>query len=49
MRDVNEIKALYDRELEDAKALVDDLAKAKAKLEIEMSKYKGEFEDVSSK
>ena len=48
-RDVSEIKALYERELDDTKQLVDDLAKEKAKLEIEVSKYRAEFEDTFSK
>ena len=39
-RDVSEIKTLYERELEDAKRLIDELARDKAKFEIEVNKHK---------
>jgi lamin B len=48
-RDVSEIKALFERELEDSKRLIDDLAKEKAKLEIDLSRYKSDAEETSSK
>ena len=46
-RDVTEIKTLYERELEDAKRLIDELARDKAKFEIEVNKHKANaFEAV---
>jgi lamin B len=39
-RDVTEIKVLYEKELEDAKRLIDELARDKAKFEIELNKHK---------
>jgi hypothetical protein len=48
-RDVSEIKALFERELEDSKRLIDDLAKEKAKLEIDLSRYKSDAEDAANR
>jgi lamin B len=48
-RDVGEIKTLYEKELEYAKVLIDDLAKEKAKYEIDLNKYKAEAEDALAK
>jgi lamin B len=48
-REVGEIKALYERELEDSKRLIDELARDKAKLEIECTKYKSQEEDALNK
>lgn len=48
-RDISEIKVLYERELSDAKKLIDELAREKARLEIEMNKYKADAGEVSQK
>jgi len=48
-RDVSEIKVLYERELEDAKRLIDELAKEKAKFEIDVNKYKANAQDYHEK
>lgn len=44
-RDVSEIKVLYERELQDAKRLIDELAREKAKYEIDLNKYKANAQD----
>lgn len=48
-RDVSEIKQLYERELEDAKRLIDELAKEKAKFEIEVNKHKANAQESQHK
>jgi len=48
-KEVGEIKSLFERELEDAKRLIDELAKEKARLEIDTSKYKAEFDEIALK
>ena len=48
-REVTEIKVLYERELEDAKRLIDELAKEKAKFEIEVNKYKASYQEANEK
>jgi lamin B len=48
-RDVSEIKHMYERELEDAKRLIDELAKEKAKYEIDVNKYKADAEEALAK
>lgn len=48
-RDVSEIKQMYERELEDAKRLIDELAKEKAKYEIDVNKYKADAEEALAK
>lgn len=48
-RDVSEIKVMYQRELEDAKNLIDELAKEKAKFEIDVNKYKANAVDAQEK
>jgi len=44
-REVTNIKGLYETELEDARKLLDETAKEKARLQIEVGKYKEEAED----
>lgn len=48
-RDVSEIKKLYENELEDAKRLIDELAKEKAKYEIQVNKLRADSEESSAK
>jgi lamin B len=45
-RDVSEIKVLYERELQDAKRLIDELAREKAKFEIDLNKHKANAQDA---
>jgi hypothetical protein len=49
VRDVADIKKLFETELEDAKRLIDELAREKARIEIEVNKYKAESEEASAK
>lgn len=49
VRDIGEIKRMYESELEDAKKLIDDLAKEKAKHEIEINKLRSDAEEVATK
>lgn len=48
-REVGNIKALYESELAEARKLLDDTAKEKAKLQLEANKYKTEADDWQSK
>ena len=48
-RDVSEIKLLYEKELEDAKKLIDELAKEKAKFEIALNKASADAEEAQAK
>ena len=48
-KEVHEIKNLYERELDEAKRLIDELAKEKAKFEIETNKHKAEAEEAYAK
>lgn len=48
-RDVNEIKKLYENELDDAKLLIDELAKEKAKYEIQVNKLIADAEETAAK
>ena len=48
-REVSSIKNLYETELEDARKLLDDTAKEKARLQIEASKLKAEADEWKSK
>lgn len=48
-REVTSIKSLYETELEDARKLLDDTSKEKAKLQIEASKLKAEADDWRTK
>jgi lamin B len=49
VRDVADIKKLFETELEDAKRLIDELAREKARIEIEVNKYKAESEEALAK
>ena len=49
VRDVADIKRMYETELEDAKRLIDELARDKAKFEIEVNKHKADAEDALGK
>lgn len=48
-RDVTEIKNLYEKELDDAKRLIDELAKEKARFEIEVNKHRASSQEAISK
>lgn len=48
-REVTSIKSMYEQELSDARKLLDETAKEKAKLQIEASKYKTEAEELHLK
>lgn len=48
-REVSEIKVLYERELNDAKRLIDELAREKAKFEIEVNKHKANAVEATEK
>lgn len=48
-REVSSVKHLYEQELEDARKLLDDTAKEKARLQIEASKLKAETDEWRSK
>lgn len=48
-REVTNIKALYESELDEARKHLDDLAKEKAKLQLEASKYRTESDEWQSK
>ena len=48
-REVSNIKALYEAELAEARKLLDDTAKEKAKLQLEANKYKTEADDWQTK
>jgi chromosome segregation ATPase len=48
-KEVTEIKALYEHELDEAKSLIDEIAKQKAKFEIENLKLKASAEEALGK
>ncbi|XP_060553453.1 prelamin-A/C-like [Ruditapes philippinarum] len=48
-REVTNIKSLYESELGEARKLLDDTAKEKAKLQLDASKYKTEADDWQAK
>jgi len=48
-REVNGVKGVYDRELAEARRLLDQLAQEKAKFQLEVSKLQSEVEDLKSK
>ncbi|KAL5004817.1 hypothetical protein ScPMuIL_018273 [Solemya velum] len=48
-REVTNIKQLYENELGDARKLLDETAKDKARLQIEIGKYKSEADDWQTK
>ena len=48
-KEVSGIKGLYEGELASARRMLDDLAKEKAKLQVEVGKMKSEIEDLREK
>ena len=48
-REVSSIKSLYETELEDARRVLDETAKEKAKLQIDVGKYKADADDWKAK
>lgn len=48
-REVTSIKSMYEQELSDARKVLDETAKEKAKLQIESNKWKTELDDVLEK
>ena len=48
-RERTNVKALFENELADARKLLDELSKEKAKLQIEVGKYKSEADDWKDK
>lgn len=48
-REVTNIKSLYESELGDARKLLDEMAKEKARLQIESGKYKAEADEWMNK
>ncbi|KAK2151164.1 hypothetical protein LSH36_374g07031 [Paralvinella palmiformis] len=48
-RETTNIKSLYEKELADARALLDETAKQRAKLQLEAAKYKEDLDDVKDK
>jgi len=48
-RDVSEIKHLYEKELDDTKKLIDELAKEKARFEIDVNKYRANAAEATTK
>lgn len=48
-REVTSIKSLYESELNDARKLLDEMAKEKARLQIESGKYKAEADEWLTK
>ncbi|KAL8577274.1 hypothetical protein ACOMHN_062783 [Nucella lapillus] len=45
-REVSSVKSLYEGELADARRLLDDTAREKARLQIEANKYKSDYEEL---
>ncbi len=48
-REVTNIKALYEQELNDARKMLDETSREKAKLQIEVGKYKTDAEEWKDK
>lgn len=48
-RETTNIKALYEKELADARALLDETAKQRAKHQLEAAKYKEDLDDLKDK
>ena len=48
-REVVSIKSLYEKELSDARSLVDETSKERAKLQIDVNRYRNENEDLIQK
>lgn len=47
--ETSKVKQLYERELEDAKRLIEELAREKSRLEIDAEKANAEAQDALSK
>ena len=47
--ETSKVKSLYEQELSDARRLLDQLAKDKAKIQLELNKVKGDFDELQSK
>eukprot|EP00745_Piridium_sociabile_P044901 TRINITY_DN9563_c0_g1_i1.p1 TRINITY_DN9563_c0_g1~~TRINITY_DN9563_c0_g1_i1.p1 ORF type:complete len:607 (-),score=172.55 TRINITY_DN9563_c0_g1_i1:775-2595(-) len=45
-REVSSVKTLYESELADARRLLDDTAREKARIQIEANKYKSDYEEL---
>ncbi|XP_050402464.1 prelamin-A/C [Patella vulgata] len=48
-REVSKVKSLFESELNDARRLLDETAKEKARLQLEVNKYKSDYDDISGK
>lgn len=48
-REVNKVKTMYEHELSDARKLLDETAKEKAKLEIDIKRFYEENEDLKKR
>jgi len=48
-RETSNIKALYEKEISDTRALLDETAKEKAKLQLEVAKYRGDCDEWRDK
>lgn len=48
-REVSSVKSMYENELEDARRVLDDTAKEKARLQIENGKYKADADEWKGK
>ena len=48
-RKVSDVKSVYDRELGEARRLLDQLAQEKAKYQLEASKLHSQVEDLKAK
>lgn len=48
-REVSSVKNLYETELADARRLLDETAREKARVQIEANKYKTDYEDLLTK
>jgi lamin B len=48
-KEVTSIKSIYETELSDTRKLLDELAKEKAKLQIDAGKFKSELDEYKDK
>ena len=48
-REVSSVKQLYESELNDARRLLDETAKSKARIQIDANKYKSDYEEILAK
>ncbi len=49
LQERNNIKAAYEAELADARRLLDETAKEKAKLQIDAGKYKAQYDELNAR